>query len=237
MKGILKYLSNAILPHQCILCRQFAQRTGLCASCWSGLVTISEPMCVCCGRALAHAHPQSKCGACWLLPPPVAKIRAWCVYNDTSRAMILKFKHGDGLMLTPIFTTAMARHYDQLVGADTLVIPVPLHRWRYLRRRYNQSGELARNLVASQPQGSFTPNILTRRKPTSSQAGLTRAQRRQNLAGAFHVNEASKTQLRGRPVLLIDDVLTTGATVMEAAKTLIRAGSGEVTALVIARVG
>ena len=236
MRHLIDHLSTFILPHQCVLCRSFADSTNLCASCWSGLEPISDPKCGQCGRPLQHDLPQGKCGHCWLLPPSIERTRAWCLYNDTSRAIVLKFKHGNGLALTPVLASMLGRLYEELVTADSLVIPVPLHRWRHLHRRYNQSAELARRLTSTHNCGLFAPNLLHRHKATTSQAGLNQAQRKQNLANAFQLNDNGKVAVRDRHILLIDDVLTTGATLNEATRTLGRAGCQSVSALVIARV-
>ena len=103
-----------------------------CASCWSGLEPISDPKCVKYGRLLQHDPPQGKCGQWWLMSPVIERTRAWCLYNDTSQAIILKFKHGNGLALTPVLAAMLGRLYDELGAPGSLVIPVPLHWWQYL---------------------------------------------------------------------------------------------------------
>ena len=179
MLRLLDHLSTFILPHQCVLCRAFADSTCLCASCWSGLEPISDPKCVQYGRPLQHDLPQGKCGQCWLMPPVIERTRARCLYNDISRAIILKFKHGNSLALTPVLAAMLGRLYDELAPPGSLVILVPLHRWRYLHRRYNQLAELARCLTSTHGCGLFVPNLLQRHKATTSQAGLNHAQRKQ----------------------------------------------------------
>ena len=231
---------NHLLPQRCPLCRQFCLETGLCAECWKGLVFISSPACNCCGRPLPHATPDNLCGACLETPPPVAKIRACFVYNDVSRQLILNFKHGDGLHLTPLLARVLATDFRQILGPDHLVIPAPLHPRRYLKRRYNQSAELARALCTKVQKAAghkiFAAEVLTRQKPSPSQARLSKSMRRLNVAGAFHVPLDQRDRLRNRPILLIDDVMTTGATLYEASRTLIKAGSGPTSCLVVARV-
>ena len=115
----------------------------------------------------------------------------------------------------------------------SLVIPIPLHRRRYLLRRYNQSDELARWLA---PPDTFAPNILQRRHHNKSQAGLSRAQRKKNVAGIFSVPQKYRATLAGRPVILVDDVMASGATLSAAARCLLAAGSGPVKGLVVAHV-
>jgi len=229
-------LANLVLPHQCVICRRFAESTGLCADCWGGLSPIAAPVCRRCGLPLGHTLSDPVCAGCFTNPPPLARIRAGLHYNDTSRQMILAFKHGDALQLNPFLSTLLVRDFTALADEHTLVVPVPLHRRRYWQRRYNQSAELARHLCRTAIRGHFAPTVLARRRATVSQGGLSRAQRRRNLSGAFAVPPEARAGLAGRDVLLIDDVMTTGATLFEAARCLTRAGSGDVSALVLARV-
>lgn len=126
-----------LLPPRCPLCRRYSLDTGLCAACWRGLVLINDPMCRRCGRPLAYAGPSDLCAVCLTTPPPLALIRALSVYNDISRQLILQFKHGDGLHITPLLVRLMAPMLVGLASRDTLVVPTPLHRARYLKRRYN----------------------------------------------------------------------------------------------------
>lgn len=171
-----------------------------------------------------------------MAPPPLIRIRACLSYDDASRRLILKLKHGDGLQLVPLMAKVMATRFHELTTNNPLVIPVPLHRWRYLRRRYNQAAELARFLAQRTGHGEFKPDLLVRRRSTRSQGGLSRQQRRRNVAGAFEINGQARGLIADRPVLLLDDVMTTGATLFEAAEVLRRAGSGPVSGLVLARV-
>lgn len=229
-------LATLLLPHQCVLCRQFADTTGLCATCWGGLTPIAAPLCARCGLPLGHTLADPLCAGCWTNPPPLDAIRACFHYADSARDLILHYKHGDGLQLTPLLARLGARLFIELAGEDTLVVPVPLHRRRYFRRRYNQAAEWARLLHRLAGQGDFAPHLLVRRRATRSQGGLSRHQRHRNIAGAFAVPPDAAPRLQGRPVLLVDDVMTTGATLNEAARRLAAAGSGPVSALVLARV-
>jgi ComF family protein len=182
---------------------------------------------------LAHALPDHLCGQCWLAPPPLAAIRAGFVYNDFSRALILPFKYGDALHLTSVLVRFVTSHFNAINDPGSLVIPIPLHRRRYLLRRYNQSAELARWLA---PPDTFAPNILQRGHHNKSQAGLSRAQRKKNVGGIFSVPQKYHATLSGRPAILVDDVMASGATLAAAARCLLVAGSGPVKGLVVARV-
>lgn len=236
MGAVTRAMTGFILPHQCVICRKFCETTGLCASCWRGLALIAAPFCTHCGRPLPYSMPDLKCGACWLAPPPLAKIRAASLYGDVSRTLILRLKHGNGLQLVPLLGRLLHRSFTKICNSDHLVVPIPLHRYRYWRRRYNQSAELARYLCKHNNSGVFAPDILHRIRPTRTQGGLNREQRAKNIKDSFQVPTARRGAIAGRPVLLIDDVITTGATIYEAAKCLKQAGSGPVSAAVIARV-
>ena len=233
MGRLLGFSADQLMPHQCLLCGTFCLDHGVCATCWRGAWMISEPLCHHCGRPLPYALPEHLCAACWQAPPVLSMIRASFVYNSFYRDLILHFKHGDGLHLTPILGRFLKRHFVALSRQDQLVIPVPLQRRRYLARRYNQSAELARWLAT---KTSYAPHILVRRHHNISQAGLSRRQRHRNVAGVFSVTANGHADLQGRPVLLVDDVMTTGATLTAAAKTLLAAGSGPVHGLLVARV-
>jgi ComF family protein len=234
MHPILNRATALLLPHQYVSCRQFADTTGLCAACWSALAPITAPMCRQCGLPLAEMLEDGICAACWATPPKISRIRSALRYDDASRSLILKLKHGDGLQLVPFICRLMAGRFAELTSDDPLVIPIPLHRWRYWRRRFNQSAELARYLCHQHGTGVYSPVLLQRQRATQSQGGLSRQARKRNLAGAFAINpDAARAD---RPVLLIDDVMTTGATLNAATRVLQRTGAPEVRALTIARV-
>ena len=182
---------------------------------------------------MAHALPDHLCGQRWLAPSPLAAIRAGFVYNDFSRALILPFKHGDALRLTPILGRFVTHHFNAMNDPGSLVNPIPLHRRRYLLHRYDQSAELARWLA---PVNTFAPNMLQRRHHNKSQARLSRAQRKKNVAGIFSVPHKYRDILSGRMVILVDNVMASGATLAAAARYLLAAGSGPVKGVVAARV-
>ena len=229
-------LASLLLPHRCAACHRFADSRGLCAECWAALAPISTPFCQRCGLPLGHTLADPICAACWMKPPPLERIRAVLAYDDASRGLVLKLKHGDGLQLVPMLAQVMKTRFHEMTENAPLIIPIPLHRWRYLKRRYNQSAELARYLCQDTRRGEFAADLLVRQRPTRSQGGLSRQQRRRNVAGAFNLREKAQTVIVGRPILLLDDVMTTGATLFEAADVLRRAGSGPVSGLVLARV-
>lgn len=163
------------------------------------------------------------------------RARASCLYDDASREAILKLKHADRTDLAPLFARWLSRAAHPLLAEADAIAPVPLHRWRLARRRYNQSAEIARPLAALSGV-SYLADALVRKRATPIQGGRSASGRRRNVAGAFAVRPAMTAQIVGRRILLIDDVLTTGATADACAKALLAAGAACVDLAVVARV-
>jgi ComF family protein len=175
------------------------------------------------------------CAACIARPPAFSRARAVFRY-DTARDLVLRFKHADRTDYAPAFVTWMQRAGADLIATSDVVVPVPLHRWRLLKRRYNQAAVLA-NAIALQSGLEALPDILTRTRSTPSQGAMISAKaRRRNVLGAFAVRPSMKPRLKAKRVLLIDDVMTTGATLEACARALKRAGAQEISALTLARV-
>jgi ComF family protein len=229
---------DALLPPQCLGCREGVGEPGqLCAACWSGIGFIAAPYCACCGLPFElDAGPGlTLCAACIAEPPAYARARAVFRYDAASRDLVLRFKHGDRTDAAPAFARWLHRAGADLVATADLIAPVPLHRWRLLHRRYNQSALLALELgrLAHRP---VVPDLLVRRRATGSQGGLGRRERLLNVRGAFAVRPRHAAALAGRRVLLVDDVLTTGATAGAVARALRRAGASHVDVVALARV-
>ncbi|MGB1398604.1 MAG: double zinc ribbon domain-containing protein [Candidatus Puniceispirillaceae bacterium] len=229
---------NLVLPQTCPICQSFVTGTGLCLDCWHDLRPIAKPCCAACGRPLVYAMPDSLCAPCLIKPFPLHRIKAGFCYDAASCQLILPFKHADRIDIAPVMVAMLGPAFKQLADKTDIVIPVPLHARRYIKRRYNQSAELARWLC--QHHGSnieFAPQYLLRTKATPSMAGLTKSRREQNVRRAFAIaHPTAKACLAGKDILLIDDVMTTGATLTSCARTLLDAGAASVSALVFARV-
>ena len=179
---------------------------------------------------------ESVCGPCYARPHAFDRARALVRYDDASKGLILAFKHGDRLDHAPAFARWMERIGRPLLAEADLIVPVPLHRWRLWARRYNQAAILAERLArgAAKP---FEPLALERKRATPSQGAMANAKaRRRNVLGAFGVPPVKTALIRGKRVLLVDDVFTTGATLDACARALKRAGAREVDALTLARV-
>jgi len=237
-RSISTSIFNMILPQNCSLCGIFVNNAGLCANCWGQLKLLSSPFCTACGRPLIHELADSLCASCHQKPFIMSPLRAICAYNPAVAKLILPFKHGGRLDFTPLITRLMTPFFKELIQQADFVIPVPLHRRRYFSRRYNQAAELARHLCISQNiRDHFKPNLLYRTKYTRSMGYLNARARNRNVAGAFSLHKDAKQHLQGKRILLIDDVMTTGATLEACARLLIRkGGASQVSALVFARV-
>ena len=179
--------------------------------------------------------PGARCGACMAKPRAFAAARAACLYDEAVRDPILKLKHADRPDLAPMFALWIGRAARQLTAEADALVPVPLHPLRLLKRRYNQAAEIARPLARREGL-VYLPDALVRRRATDSQAGKSGSGRRRNVAAAFEVPAARRGQVEGRRLLLIDDVMTTGATAEGCARALKRARAARVDVAVVARV-
>lgn len=206
---------------------------GLTAEAWSRIAFIDDPVCDGCGSPFEYAPGfGERCVGCTAKPRAFSRARAACLYDDGSRELILQLKHADRTDLSGLFARWLSRSARELIEQADAVVPVPLHRLRLLRRRYNQAAEIARPL-ARMAGLDYLPDALVRRRATASQGGRSAGGRRRNVQGAF-VAESRKVE--GRRILLIDDVFTTGATAEACARALKKAGAADVAVAVIAKV-
>jgi ComF family protein len=173
------------------------------------------------------------CAACMEMTPEFDMARSAVTYNDASRRLVLDFKYGDKLHAVHAFTPWLLRAGSEMIAQADFIVPVPLHRWRLWARRFNQSAILAQAL-AKKCGKAYLPDGLLRVRHTVQQKGLSRKERAKNVRNAFAVNK--KHALKGKNILLIDDVFTSGATLNECARALKKAGAQKVFVLTIARV-
>ncbi|PPR24408.1 MAG: hypothetical protein CFH40_00859 [Alphaproteobacteria bacterium MarineAlpha10_Bin3] len=230
-------LLNAVLPARCMACGETVDGEGaLCSQCWLGIRFLSEPACACCGFPFEYAVPdRTLCIACTRRPPAFDRARAVFAYDDASRGLVLAFKHADRIHHGPAFGRWLARTGAALVVDADLIVPVPLHRWRLFHRRYNQAGLLAQAL-GREAGKLVSVDLLVRRRRTRTQGRMSRSARIRNIQGAFKLRDGRRAAVGGARILLIDDVLTTGATVEECSRVLKRAGARAVHVLTLARV-
>ncbi|MDE2597593.1 MAG: ComF family protein [Sphingomonadales bacterium] len=227
---------DLLFPPRCPLCGEgISAQGGLCASCWSELAIPGEPCCAACQRPFPDGMVDGAlCAPCLSAPPRHDGIAAGTLYNDASRRLVLAFKHGHRIALAPMMARLIAARL-RLAEGDWIVVPVPLHRWRLWRRGFNQAALLARELTRLRG-GQALVDGLVRRKQTPVLGGLGKKARARALAGAIAVNPKRAAQLKGAQVVLVDDVLTSGATTEACVSALKRAGAAKVVVACFARV-
>ena len=232
----LKPVVDLVYPPRCPLCgAATGEQGGLCQPCWGELAIPGDPSCTSCQRPLGHgAQDGMTCAVCLAHPPRHDGIAAATLYNDASRKLVLAFKHGKRIALSRLMARLMLRRLGAL-PEDTLLVPVPLHRVRLWQRGFNQSALLARE-IERMSGASLALDALRRTRPTPSLGGLSRKQRAKALQGAIIVAPNWAARLKDRDVVLVDDVLTSGATTEACVRALKKAGARRVTIACFARV-
>jgi ComF family protein len=228
--------------------------SAMCPKCWGDLQFVSLPKCEICGEAFEFEIRMSSpvCGGCLIDGPYFDKARHLLVYKSLAKTLIKKFKFGGWLQLAGYFAKWLSSYYKELIGQSDLILPVPMHKLKRIRRGYNQSLELSRR-IATQfnasnnnfgnfdnfMQASNNPRheagLLLKSRPTRSQASLSKLSRQKNLRGSMYINSSDRTVLKNKNVLLVDDVITTGATIEESSRLLKKAGAATVNVIAIAK--
>ena len=227
---------NVALPTLCVSCREPVHGEGVCAECWSKLSFIEPPFCPRLGIPFVYdPGPELLSMEAIANPPAYQRARAAVRYDEVARTLVHALKYQDRTDLAPAMGRWMARAGKQLLTDADILVPVPLHWQRGWSRRYNQSGALAQ-VISSQSGVKLASEALRRVRATEQQIGLSRAQRASNVQGAFKVAPDRMADIQGRRVILVDDVLTTGATVDACARALLRAKAAQVDVLTFARV-
>jgi len=231
-----KLALDIALPTLCVACREPVDGEGVCAECWAKLSFITPPFCQRLGIPFVYdPGPDMLSMEAISNPPAYTRARAAVRYDDIARSLVHALKYQDRTDLAPAMGRWMARAGHELLDDADVLVPVPLHWRRAWRRRFNQSGALAR-VIERQTNVKLAPDALQRIRPTQQQIGLSRPQRASNVQGAFKVAADRQSSIAGRRVVLIDDVLTSGATVDACARALLRAKAAQVDVLVFARV-
>ncbi len=228
---------DAAYPPQCVACRAItAEPATLCPDCWRAMPFIARPFCERLGTPFAVDIGGPLLSPAAIADPPAfGRARAVARHDGAARELVHKLKYGDRQELAIAMGGMMAAAGADLWPEAQVLVPVPLHWTRLWQRRFNQAAALA-HVVGRRTGLPVEPLLLRRRKRTLRQVGLTRAQRQENLQGAFVVPEESRSLVRHMKIVLIDDVLTTRATVNAAARVLLRAGAAAVDVVTFSRV-
>lgn len=236
IKAALGRTLDVLLPPRCVGCSTRLLAHGmLCPKCWGTLKPIVAPCCASCGLPFEFSVGEdAECAQCLKETPAFDWARSAVQYDDFGRSLVLKLKHGKVNAVVPVMAHLMAATVQNRNA--TLVVPVPLHRTRLFSRRFNQS-QLIGTALAKKLNLPLDPFSLVKHRRTPSQAGLKRKGRMRNVKGVFSVPKQRAEYIKAQQVLLVDDVLTTGATADACAKALKRAGAASVGVVTFARVG
>lgn len=230
---------RVLFPPECLSCRASVDSDfALCGTCWRDTPFVIGAVCDQCGTPVLQgdeAPEELRCDDCLRTPPPWARGRAAVLYRDNARSMVLSFKHADRQDLARPMAEWMARAAQPILQPGMLVAPVPLNRWRLLSRRYNQAALLAEK-VAGLTGLEYCPDILLRPRATAKLDGKNAHARAETLNGALRLHPRRGDIVQGRHILIIDDVMTSGATLAEATRVLTASGAENVSVLVFARV-
>jgi predicted amidophosphoribosyltransferase len=238
LQAVLRPALQAIYPPQCLTCdAQVTTDFGLCGPCWRDTAFISSLVCDSCGTPLPGDDPGHRvlCDDCLIIARPWDRGRAALLYKGNGRKLVLALKHADRTDLARPAADWMARTAAPLLAPGMVVAPVPLHWLRLFTRRYNQAALLSA-AIARVADLQHIPDLLLRKRNTRSQEGRDRDGRFRNVEGALRLHPRHAAAIAGRPVLLVDDVMTSGATLAAAADACRAVGAGPISVVVLARV-
>jgi ComF family protein len=237
-RSLVRGSLDLLFPPLCVACHaRVDEAHALCPSCWRTVSFLDGPCCVRCGLPFEiDTGEDTICAACHAKPRAFDRARSLFAYDEASKPLILAFKYSDRLDHAPAFARWLERAGRPLLAEADIVLPVPLHRLRLWRRRYNQAAVLGERLARFSGK-PHDPMLLRRKRPTPSQGMMASAKaRRRNVLGAFEVPAERRADVREKRLLLVDDVFTTGATLEACARALKRAGAARVDVLTLARV-
>src|SRR5579863_5265782 len=236
VRAAMRIALDLALPPLCPACREPVEGRGLCPACWSKLSFITRPYCERLGIPFAYdPGPGILSMEAIADPPAYRRARAAVRFDEIARALVHALKYGDRLDLAPMMGRWISHAGREILAEADALVPVPLHWRRLWARRFNQSAMLAA-AISAESGVPIAAGALKRVKPTAQQVGLSRSERAANVQGAFRVPPEGRGEVAGRRLVLVDDVLTSGATVDGCARALLRAGAANVDVLIFARV-
>jgi ComF family protein len=237
----LRQIVDFALPARCPGCGIIVSEShSFCLNCWQSLTWLGEPCCVRCGLPFEFGSPgeTAECGACLANPPRFDRLRAAVAYGEIARKVALKLKYGGRPAVAETMARFMARHQPPPSSAESLqslLVPVPLHRWRIWKRGYNQAALIA-TALSRRTGVPAAVDIIQRIRATPPLRGMNRRERALAVSGAFAIRDRDKAVIAGRRIVLVDDVYTSGATGDACSRMLKRAGAAEVHMICWARV-
>jgi ComF family protein len=231
--AILNSLVNYLYPSRCYKCSEFtAEQNGFCSSCWSSLNFISRPFCNICGKQFfLDINEDLICSKCIRQSPPYELSRSLLKFDENSKNIIHNFKYYDKTDLAKVFAKLICFRYKTELEEVDFIIPVPMNKWKRLLRMYNQSYLLALE-IARLINKPILPRLLVKTKWTKPQAALTKASREKNLKGSMILKKVDI--IKNKRILLVDDVATTGTTILECSRLLKKGGVGSIRVITIA---
>ena len=237
LRTLFDHLSELLVPSTCLTCDRFVDKQGgCCPQCWNQLRFVTKPYCPVMGSPFSIDMGENFQSAEAIAnPPPFEKLRTVLLYDDLARKLVSSIKYSDRVDLLRWVSNWMNVAGKEIIQEVDAIIPVPLHPSRLRERRFNQAASMAQRLAELNGK-EYLSDVLIRKKPTRQQVGLSESERTRNVSGAFIVPEEMKINLKGKRVLLIDDVYTTGATAKAATRALKRGGASQINVLVFAKV-
>lgn len=239
LKKISQKIFEIIFPNRCLTCRQMIGHGGIfCNEDWKKLQFITDPQCNICAHPFDFSYDISDkllCHKCLQNPPSFDSTAVIFRYNEQIKKIIFDLKYYDATHLSNKFSELILAKLKADIASYDLIIAVPLHKSRLRQRKFNQSILLTRSILKHAKNLKFYPDILVRKKYTQAQARLSQKDRLQNLQNSFEINPKYKNLLKGKNILLIDDVMTTGATAENCAQVLKKYGCGKIKAVAIAK--
>jgi ComF family protein len=215
-----KSFLNLIFPIKCIICDSYKTQREICSNCWGNIPFITKPYCYICGIPFSYENDEKAiCGYCVMKRPSYDKSISIFKYNEYSKKIIHKFKYQDNLHILDYLVNLMSNLGNSLIIQADYIVPVPMHKYKLLKRGYNQSALLAMK-IAKKNNVKYLPELLLKIKHNMPQASLKKGQRIENIKNTICINNKYKSLIAGKVILLVDDVITTGATIEECAKII-----------------
>lgn len=235
--SMIQSMLRVVYPPRCVACDESVDSDfGLCGACWRETPFIEGLCCDACGRPLPGVSDRAEyCDDCLTTPRPWKQGRAAFLYEGMGRKLTMALKHGDKHEIVHPAALWLSRAARDILNPNAIVAPIPLHWTRLLKRRFNQSALIAKEFAAKNEM-PFLPDLLVRHRKTLSLGGQNADERFETLNGAIGVHQKHAQTIQDKPVLLIDDVMTSGATMTAAAQACLDAGARDVSSLVLARV-